>query len=163
MKKLLSILLLSLITFSCSNQQESAAIVKTDDELTFNAKELLKSYVNNDFSLWEKLFSDDCEILFNNLVFDKKSLIEGIKQDHKLFKFDSISDEYAHTNYFKNGGIWTNHWFINTLTGKFTGETTAVRAHTDLKWENGKVVIFQVYYDPTLQVNEAAAMAQIAN
>jgi len=163
MKKLLSILLLSLITFSCSNQQESAAIVKTDDELTFNAKELLKSYVNNDFSLWEKLFSDDCEILFNNLVFDKKSLIEGIKQDHKLFKFESISDEYAHTNYFKNGGIWTNHWFINTLTGKFTGETTAVRVHTDLKWENGKVVIFQVYYDPTLQVNEAAAMTQTAN
>ena len=163
MKKLLSILLLSLITFSCSNQQESAAIVKTDDELTFNAKELLKSYVNNDFSLWEKLFSDDCEILFNNLVFDKKSLIEGIKQDHKLFKFESISDEYAHTNYFKNGGIWTNHWFINTLTGKFTGETTAGRVHTDLKWENGKVVIFQVYYDPTLQVNEAAAMTQTVN
>ena len=163
MKKLLSILLLSLITFSCSNQQESAAIVKTDDELTFNAKELLKSYVNNDFSLWEKLFSDDCEILFNNLVFDKKSLIEGIKQDHKLFKFESISDEYAHTNYFKNGGIWTNHWFINTLTGKFTGETTAARAHTDLKWENGKVVRFQVYYDPALQVNEVAAMSVMSN
>ena len=162
MKKISPILLL-LITFSCSNQQETAAIVKTGDDLTLNAKELLKSYVNNDFSLWEKLFSDDCEVLFNNLVFDKKSLIEGIKQDHKLFKFESISDEYAHTNYFKNGGIWTNHWFINTLTGKFTGETTAVRVHTDLKWENGKVVIFQVYYDPTLQVNEAAAMTQTAN
>ena len=163
MKKILSILLLSLIIFSCSNQQESVAIVKTDDELTLNAKMLLKSYVNNDFSLWEKLMSDDCEVLFNNMVLDKKSTIEGIKQDHKLFKFESISDEYAHTNYLKNGEIWTNHWFVNTLTGKFTGETTAARAHTDLKWENGKVVRFQVYYDPTLQVVEAAAMSQTAN
>ena len=162
MKKTLSILFLSVMTFSCINQQQSTAVVKSDDELTLDVQKLLKAYVENDFTLWEELLSDDCEVLFNNIPLDKKSIIAGVSQDHILFKSIEVTDDYAHTNYFKNGEIWTNHWFVNTLTGKFTGETTAGRAHTDLKWENGKVVRFQVYYDPTLQVNEAAAMSEMS-
>ena len=72
-----------------------------------------------------------------------------------------MSDDYSHTNYFKNGEIWTNHWFTLTYTGNYTKETTIARAHTDFKWENGKAVIFQVYYDPTFQIKEAAAMSQM--
>ena len=73
------------------------------------------------------------------------------------------SDEYAHTNYFNNGQVWTNHWFVNTTTGNYTKETTSARAHTDLKWEDGKVVIFQVYYDPAFQIKEANAMSLATN
>ena len=163
MKKILSILFLSVMIFSCSNQQqEGAAVVKKDDKLTNNAINLLKNYVENNFSLWEELLSDDCEVLFNNVVVDKNSMIEGLKRDHILFKSLTTSDEYVHTNYFKNGQIWTNHWFTNTATGNFTGETTSARVHTDLKWENGKVVRFQAYYDPTLQIKEATAMAEMS-
>ncbi|MAZ50554.1 MAG: hypothetical protein CMC72_02355 [Flavobacteriaceae bacterium] len=161
MKNLFKILLITLLVASCSSNQPGSAIVKDNDELTLNAKELLKSYVENDFSLWEELFSDDCEVRFNNLITDKKSVIEGIKQDHILFNSFVISDEYAHTNYFKDGGIWTNHWFTNTLIGNYTQETTSVRVHTDLKWEDGKIVIFNVYYDPTFQTNEVNAMTQL--
>ena len=100
MKNLLKILSITLLVASCSSNQPGSAIVKDNDELTLNAKELLKSYVENDFSLWEELFSDDCEVRFNNLITDKKSVIEGIKQDHILFNSFVISDEYAHTNYF---------------------------------------------------------------
>ena len=50
----------------------------------------------------------------------------------------------------------------NTFVGNFTGETTKARAHTDLKWENGKVVRFQVYYDPTFQAKEATAMSEMS-
>ena len=161
MKNLFKILLITLLVASCSSNQPGSAIVKDNDELTLNAKELLKSYVENDFSLWEELFSEDCEVRFNNLITDKKSVIEGIKQDHILFNSFVISDEYAHTNYFKDGGIWTNHWFTNTLIGNYTQETTSVRVHTDLKWEDGKIVIFNVYYDPTFQTNEVNAMTQL--
>ena len=161
MKNLFKILLITLLVASCSSNQPGSAIVKDNDELTLNAKELLKSYVENDFSLWEELFSDDCEVRFNNLITDKKSVIEGIKQDHILFNSFVISDEYAHTNYFKDGGIWTNHWFTNTLIGNYTQETTSVRVHTDLKWEDGKIVIFNVYYDPTFQTNEVNAMTRV--
>lgn len=161
MKNLFKILLITLLVASCSINHPGSAIVKDNDELTLNAKELLKSYVENDFSLWEELFSDDCEVRFNNLITDKKSVIEGIKQDHILFNSFVISDEYAHTNYFKDGGIWTNHWFTNTLIGNYTQETTSVRVHTDLKWEDGKIVIFNVYYDPTFQTNEVNAMTQL--
>ena len=73
------------------------------------------------------------------------------------------SDEYAHTNYFNNGQVWTNHWFVNTTTGNYTKEPTSARAHTDLKWEDGKVVIFQVYYDPAFQIKEANAMSLATN
>ena len=41
-------------------------------------------------------------------------------------------------------------------------EKTSARAHTDLKWENGKVVRFQVYYDPTFQIKEANAMSEMS-
>ena len=163
MKKTLYILLLSVMTFSCSNQQQSRAVVKSDDELTLNVQKLLKVYVENDFTLWEELLSDDCEVLFNNITLDKKSVIAGISQDHTLFKSIEVTDDYAHTNYFNNGQIWTNHWFSLTFVGNFTKDTTSTRAHTDLKWENGKVVRFQVYYDPTFQIKEVAAMSEMSN
>tara|TARA_A100001011_G_scaffold383863_1_gene455683 strand:+ start:30751 stop:31242 length:492 start_codon:yes stop_codon:yes gene_type:complete len=162
MKKTLYILFLSVITLSCSNQQQSTAVVKSDDELTLNVQKLLKVYVENDFTLWEELLSDDCVVLFNNIPLDKKSVIAGISQDHTLFKSIEVTDDYAHTNYFNNGQIWTNHWFTLTFVGNFTEETTSNRAHTDLKWENGKVVRFQVYYDPTFQIKEATAMSEMS-
>ena len=163
MKKILSILFLSVMIFSCSNQQqESTAVVKKDDKLTNNAINLLKNYVENNFSLWEELLSEDCDVLFNNVILDKRSIIAGVSQDHTLFKSIEITDDYAHTNYFNNGQIWTNHWFSMNFVGNFTGETTRTRAHTDLKWENGKVVRFQVYYDPTFQIKEATAMSKMS-
>ena len=162
MKKILSILFLLVIIYSCSNQQQSTATVKSDDELTLNVQKLLKVYVGNDFALWEELLSDDCEVLFNNIPLDKKSVISGVSQDHTLFKSIEITDDYAHTNYFNNGQVWTNHWFTLTYVGNFTGETTNARGHTDLKWENGKVVRFQVYYDPTFQIKEANAMTEMS-
>ena len=72
MKKILSILFLSVMIFSCSNQQQGTAVVKSDDELTLNVQKLLKVYVDNNFALWEELLSDDCEVLFNNISLDKK-------------------------------------------------------------------------------------------
>ena len=163
MKKILSIFLLSVMTFSCSNQKpQGTAVVKDSDELSLNAKSLLKAYVDNDFSLWEELFSDDCEVLINNNALDKKSAIEGFKQERTLFNSLSISEDYSHTNYFNNGNILTNHWFTAEATGAFTGETNSVRVHTDLKWENGKVVIFQVYNDPSVSMKEATAMSEMS-
>ena len=163
MKKILSILFLSVMIYSCTNQQTGTAIVKNSDELSLNAKSLLQAYFDNDFSLWEELFSDDCEVyIITNDAMDKKATIEALKQERALFNSFSVLENYSHTNYFNNGNIWTNHWFIVNATGKFTGETNTVRVHTDLKWENGKVVVFQVYRDPSVTIKEAAAMAEMS-
>ena len=162
MKKILTILLMSVMIYSCSNQQTGTAVVQDSDELSLNAKSLLKAYFDNDFSLWEELISEDCEFLINNNALDKKTTLELLKQDHALFDSLSISEDYAHTNYFNNGNIWTNHWFTNKATGRFTGETNSVRVHTDLKWENGKVVIFQAYFDPSVTMKEAIAMSEMS-
>ena len=162
MKKILSILLVSVMIFSCSNQLTGTAVVKDSDELSLNAKSLLQAYFDNDFSLWEELFSENCEVFITNSAMDKKATIEALKQERALFNSFSVLDDYSHTNYFNNGDIWTNHWFIVNATGKFTGETNTVRVHTDLKWENGKVVIFQVYRDPSVTMKEATAMAEMS-
>ncbi len=162
MKKILSILFLSVMIYSCTNQQTGTAVVKDSDELSLNAKSLLQAYFDNDFSLWEELFSEDCEVFITNNAMDKKATIEALKQERALFNSLSVLDDYSHTNYFNNGDIWTNHWFIVNATGKFTGETNTVRVHTDLKWENGKVVIFQVYRDPSVTMKEATAMAEMS-
>ena len=163
MKKILSILFLSVMIYSCTNQQTGTAVVKNSDELSLNAKSLLQAYFDNDFSLWEELFSDDCEVyIITNDAMDKKATIEALKQERALFNSLSVLDDYSHTNYFNNGDILTNHWFIVNATGKFTGETNTVRVHTDLKWENGKVVVFQVYRDPSVTIKEAAAMAEMS-
>ena len=163
MKKILSILFLSVMIYSCTNQHTGTAVVKNSDELSLNAKSLLQAYFDNDFSLWEELFSDDCEVyIITNDAMDKKATIEALKQERALFNSLSVLDDYSHTNYFNNGDIWTNHWFIVNATGKFTGETNTVRVHTDLKWENGKVVVFQVYRDPSVTIKEAAAMAEMS-
>ena len=149
--------------YSCTNQQTGTAVVKNSDELSLNAKSLLQAYFDNDFSLWEELFSDDCEVyIITNDAMDKKATIEALKQERALFNSLSVLDDYSHTNYFNKGDIWTNHWFIVNATGKFTGETNTVRVHTDLKWENGKVVVFQVYRDPSVTIKEAAAMAEMS-
>ena len=163
MKKILSILFLSVMIYSCTNQQTGKAVVKNSDELSLNAKSLLQAYFDNDFSLWEELFSDDCEVyIITNDAMDKKATIEALKQERALFNSFSVLDDYSHTNYFNNGDIWTNHWFIVNATGKFTGETNTVRVHTDLKWENGKVVIFQAYFDPSMTMKEATAMSEMS-
>ena len=163
MKKILSILFFSAIAFSCSNQKpQGTAVVKDNDELSLNSKSLLKAYKDNDFSLWEELFSEDCEVLINNNTLDIKNTIEGLKKERSLFSSFSISEDYSHTNYFNNGNIWTNHWFTVKATGAFTEETNSVRVHTDLKWENGKVVIFQAYNDPSVAMKEANAMSEMS-
>ena len=162
MKKYLSMLVCLLALSQCNQKSQGTAVVKDNDVLSLNAKNLLKAYRDSNFSLWGELFSDDCEVLFNNDTLDKKTMIEGLKQERTLFSSFSISEDYSHTNYFNNGDIWTNHWFTVKVTGNFTGETNYGRVHTDLKWENGKVVVFQVYNDPSLTMKEANAMSEMS-
>ena len=162
MRKYLSMLVCLLALSQCNQKSQGTAVVKDSDELSLNSKSLLKAYIDNDFSLWEELLSDDCEVLYNNDTLDKKTMIEGFKQQHSLFSSFSLSEDYSHTNYFNNGDIWTNHWFTVKAIGNFTGETDYGRAHTDLKWENGKVVVFQLYSDPSLIMKEATAMSEMS-
>ena len=146
----------------CNQKSQGTAVVKDSDELSLNSKSLLKAYIDNDFSLWEELFSDNCEVFITNNALDKKATIEALKQERSLFSSFSVLESYSHTKYFNNGNIWTNHWFTNKATGRFTGESNSVRVHTDLKWENGKVVIFQAYFDPSVTIKEATAMSEMS-
>ena len=158
------IILASFMFAACEQPAgENAGIIQRTDDLSAKVLDLATEYQNNSYELSRELYSDTVQTKFNSTDIDGLSdLIDGWKQQHVVFSDIKMSDPYVHTNYFKNGQIWTNHWFTNTATGNFTGETTSARVHTDLKWENGKVVRFQAYYDPTLQIKEATAMAEMS-
>ena len=174
MKKLLLLLFIPLMSCDMSstgvvgvimsdNDVEEYSGTEAEDELTELVLELAEDYTKADFEEAKEYYSDNVKIYFNSTeVVGKENLINGWTYEHEVFSDITISDEYAHTNYFNNGQVWTNHWFVNTTTGNYTKKTTSARAHTDLKWEDGKVVIFQVYYDPTFQIKEATAMAEMS-
>ena len=53
---------------------------------------------------------------------------------------------------------------INDLKNTPLRRLIQERINSDnLKWEDGKVVIFQVYYDPAFQIKEANAMSLATN
>ena len=154
MKKIILSAFFILLTMNL-NAQKSTSTIKDTDELTSKVKKLLTDYLSNDFSSWETFHSDDMICYFNNMVIDKKTMIAGIKQDHLKFNGIEISsDDYAHTNYFKNGETWTNQWFEWNGTGNFSGLRYSIRLHVDQKWENGKIVQAQFYFDPTALKSE---------
>ena len=44
-------------------------------------------------------------------------------------------DDDLHTNYFKDGQIWTNHLFFLNYIVNYAKETSNERVHIDFKWE----------------------------
>ena len=79
--------------------------------------------------------------------------------------FDNIElkDLYVHTNYFASGEIWSNAWLTWTGSGKTTGKEYSNRAHWDYKWENGKIVVVQAYFDESIGEMEIVAYTEAQN
>ena len=80
-----------------------------------------------------------------------------------LLSLASLKDLYVHTNYFANGEIWSNVWSTWTGTGKTTGKEYSSRIHFDYKWENGKIVVVQGYFDESSEKMEIAAYTEAQN
>ena len=57
----------------------------------------------------------------------------------------------------KKNRVWTNNWFTWEGTGNKTGIRTSNRSHFDYKWENGKIVEMNCYFDTTALNMELAA------
>ena len=68
MKKILSILFLSVMIYSCSNQQTGTAVVKDSDELSLNAKSLLKAYFDNDLAFGKNYFQTIVKSLLSPIM-----------------------------------------------------------------------------------------------
>ena len=88
---------------------------------------------------------------------DGKTVKAAFKQHHTIFNDIIISETYSHTNYFSDGEVWTNNWFTWEGTGNKTGIRTSNRSHFDYKWENGKIVEMNCYFDTTALNMELAA------
>ena len=140
------------------NDVEEYSGTEDEDELTELVLELAEHYTKADFEEAEEYYSDDVKIYFNsNEVVGKVNLIDGWTYEHEVFSDITISDEYAHTNYFKGGDTWTNNWFTWEGTGNKTGIRTSNRTHFDYKWKNGKIVEMNCYFDTTALNMELAA------
>ena len=152
MKKLLLLLLIPLISCDMSSTGVVGILMSDDDvkyysdtdaedELTESVLEMAEDYVEADFEEMKEYFSDSIVSYFNSTeVNGLNDLIDGWAIEHELYSNITISDEYAHTNYFSDGRIWTNYWFTWTATGNYTGQEIETKAHFDYEWKDGKIV-----------------------
>ena len=148
MKKIMLIMLVSFMFVGCEQPtSESAGVIQRTDDLSTKVKQMAEDYVSKNFEIANETYSDTVQAKFNSTeVQGKENLIGGWHVEHKLFSGISIDDQYAHTNYFSDGNIWTNHWFTWSATANETGEKLQIRAHFDYKWEDGKIVIAQAFF-----------------
>ena len=148
MKKIMLIILASLMFVGCEQPtSESAGVIQRTDDLSTKVKQMAEDYVSKNFEIANETYSDTVQARFNSTeVQGKENLIGGWHVEHKVFSDISIEDQYAHTNYFSGGNIWTNHWFTWSATANETGEKLQIRAHFDYKWEDGKIVIAQAFF-----------------
>ena len=142
------IILASFMFVGCQQPTaDNAGILKRTDNLSTKVKQMAEDYVSKNFEIANETYSDTVQARFNSTeVQGKENLIGGWHVEHKVFSDISIEDQYAHTNYFSGGNIWTNHWFTWSATANETGEKLQIRAHFDYKWEDGKIVIAQAFF-----------------
>ena len=150
------------ILIGCADANQS--ILKTDDELSSNIKMLFEKYENNDFEV-SQYYVDDVITRINNTdeITGFENLTAGFKAHHDMFDNIELKDLYVHTNYFASGEIWSNAWLTWTGSGKTTGKEYSNRAHWDYKWENGKIVVVQGYFDESIGKMEIAAYTEAQN
>ena len=161
MKKIMLIILASFMFVACEQPtSENAGVIQRTDDLSAKVLDLAKEYQNNSYELSRELYSDTVQTRFNSTSIDGLSdLVDGWKQQHAVFSDIKMSDPYVHTNYFSNGGIWSNFWFTWSATSNATGNQLEIRAHFDYKWEDGKIVISQGFFaDEEFNKEMAAAM-----
>ena len=154
-------MLASFMFVSCKPPtSENAGVIQRTDDLSAKVLDLAKEYQNNSYELSRELYSDTVQTRFNSTTIDGLSdLIDGWKQQHVVFSDIKMSNPYVHTNYFSNGGIWSNFWFTWSATSNATGNQLEIRAHFDYKWEDGKIVISQGFFaDEEFNKEMAAAM-----
>jgi len=155
------VILASFMFVACEEPtSENAGVIQRTDDLSAKVLDLAKEYQNNSYELSRELYSDTVQTRFNSTTIDGLSdLINGWKQQHVVFSDIKMSNPYVHTNYFSNGGIWSNFWFTWSATSNATGNQLEIRAHFDYKWEDGKIVISQGFFaDEEFNKEMAAAM-----
>ena len=138
---------------------------EAEDELTESVLEMAEDYVEADFEEMKEYYSDSIVSFFNsNEVKGLSNLIDGWTFEHELFSDIKISDEYAHTNYFSDGRIWTNYWFTWSAKGNYTGQEITTKAHFDYEWKDGKIVqALGFFADEQFNKEFAAAMEANSN
>jgi len=155
MKKIITAILFIAPTILFS--QKSAGLMSQEDDLSKLIGKMHDAYQSGNLQVWDEIISADAVIYLNNIKMDYKTMKTAFQSHQTIFSDIKIEDRYQHTNYFKEGEIWTNSWFTWEGTGNKTGLRYANTTHLDWKWESGKVVKMQFYFDPTGLNNEIAA------
>jgi hypothetical protein len=161
MKKIISIIAISIILFGCTssnnntdNSGEEIAVVKKNDTKSNKISDLIKSFENRDLSIANTLFDDSLKVFsgknaswFDNDYFKDTTYCLGKKEflndfDSVFVWFDSmkISKPRIQTQYNVNGDVITiilAYWCAN---GKLTKTKYRLPYHKIYKWKGDKVI-----------------------
>ena len=162
MKKIF-LLLIAAMVISCST---TGPQITTGDEKSKSILAAFDSYLANDYSWADTLYSPEILIYINSVeAVDVKTNIAGLASHHELFSDISItgpSEEggaYVQTtNYNNNAGVWSHAWFVWKATGKATGKTIQIPVHVAYKWDNnGSISETYLFSDQAPQLAEINA------
>ena len=137
------LLLLSALVISCSTGPQ----ITTDDEKSQSILAAYDSYLSNDYSWADKLYSPEISIYINSVEsVDIEANIAGLSAHHELFSNISLNNPnggkaYVQTtNYNNDLGIWSHAWFIWKGTGKVTGKTIQTPVHVAYRWDDNGTI-----------------------
>ncbi|TRO66747.1 nuclear transport factor 2 family protein [Christiangramia sabulilitoris] len=152
MKKIIIVLLISMIAVSCNEEKKDKENLRyTQDSEQINVlKAAIKDYVDADWEAMKKHYADTAKIFHNT----KDGIsISQVVQNHQQ-QLEAFSDyglvsgedefEMVVTD---DGNTWVNYWGDWKATVKGTDTEIIVPIHLTAQYENGKIVREYGYWD----------------
>ena len=152
MKKLAFFTLIVLLTFACTNRQETKQYFEESPEIEV-VKKLIQAYNDQDWATFESFYSDTAKIWYNSHYM----VDEGVAPDESIKGFKTIASnmdyrEFTDNRLFEmvvtNDGLnWVHFW--GKHVAKFSGidEETTIVTHIDYNFKDGKIVSEVGYWD----------------
>ena len=174
MKKILLLLAISIGSYSCQTNTNSAGIVLKNDTKSEMVKSHLEAYMNNDSSVAQTLFSEDLLIhdqfannQENNSTIPnpggRQGLIEADKLTHVLFSEINLTTDKISTYQMDDGNTYTAFWSMWSGKGNFSGEMLTLPFYCISMWKGNQITKIWRYMDPAGLNKEVTAFEAISN
>lgn len=174
MKKILLLLAISIGSYSCQTNTNSAGIVLKNDKKSEMVKSHLEAYMNNDSSVAQTLFSEDLLIhdqFVNNQENNstipnpggRQGLIEADKFTHVLFSEINLTTDKISTYQMNDGNTYTAFWSMWSGKGNFSGEMMTLPFYCISMWKGNQITKIWRYMDPAGLNKEVTAFEAISN
>ena len=123
MKKLLTLLFLSILTVSFS--QEITGKTTTGDKYSKAITAFMNEYLQNKFDTFKEIHADNAVFDLNGMKADKSSVLQGWSAHHQIYSNINIDWMFVETTVYdenNNNMVWSHVWGNWSGKGNKTGK-----------------------------------------